>query len=371
MRKNSGRHNIIITCLLTFLLSLSVENLFSQNHFPEFNSMKGTLFTHVISDKTDTLSSNIITELRAENGIPLWFSRDLFLTVCLTGVCQMVEVSVYWTGAATYLGFKTPEGQPMTKTDHSKFKKEDFEKLHLILSDSLSVLKRYKIEELTVETENAGKDKKLIDGHSGATEPSLAGYVIKDAVYTTFTLWHSVYGYSMEKIGSILDQRADEKYLHLVFEQKNPIYILWAINFIREHPQYHQTFYPEILSRINSEDANLSKCALSYFTPAILTDEKIQNELARVMDEAPLQRQFEIIWKFSTLQSVNSDIIVDLLGQYESQKLSTTMLGYVCEMISVDNLLDSRVQTKLQYISKDENQYVKNITQRTLSKSKN
>jgi hypothetical protein len=175
----------------------------------------------------------------------------------------------------------------------------------------------------------------------------------------------------MERIRSILEQRADEKYLRLVFERKNPLYILWAINFIREHPRYHQAFYPEIMSYINSEDVNISKCALSYFTPAILSDAGLQNELARVMDEAYLQRKFEIIWKFSTLQSVNNDIIVNLLGQYESQKLSTTMLGYVCEMISPDNLLDIRIQTKLQYISKDENQYVKNITQRTLLKAKN
>jgi len=283
----------------------------------------------------------------------------------------MVEVRVYWTGAATYLGFQIPDNQPMTKTDHSKFKEEDYEKLHLILSDSLSVLKRYKMEELTVETGNVSKNKNLIDGHSGATEPSLAGYVVKDAVYTTFTIWHSVYGYNLERIRSIIDQRTDESYLQTVFEQKKPLYIWWAINFIKKHPVYHQAFYPEIMSYINSDDNDLSKCALSYFTPVILSDARLQNELARIMEAAPLQRKFEIIWKFSTLQQVNNDIIVDLLGQYEDQKISTTMLGYVCEMIRAENLEDLRIQTKIQNISKDENQYVRNITMRTLSKAKN
>jgi hypothetical protein len=371
MRKNSCHLKVIVPRLLGLLLFLLAENLFGQNTIPEFNSMKGTLFTHSILDKTDTLSSRIITELRDEKGIPLWFSRDLFLAVCLTGVCQMVQVRVYWTGAATYLGFQTPENQPMTKTDHSKFRKEDYEKLHLILSDSLSVLKNYKIEELTVEPEKVSASKKLIDGHSGATEPSLAGYVVKDAVYTSFTIWHSVYGYTLEKIRSIIDRRTDESYLKTVFEQKNPLYIWWAINYIKKHPQYHQAFYLEIMSYINSEDNNLSKCALDYFTPAILTDAGLQNELAKVMDASSLQRKFEILWKFSTLKLVNNDIIVDLLGQYEDQKLSTTMLGYVCEMIRPENLEDIRIQTKIQNISKDENQYVRNITLRTLSKTKN
>jgi hypothetical protein len=371
MRKDSGHQKVILPGLLFFLLYLSPGNLFSQNMVPDFNSMKGTLLTYTISDNIDTLSSKVITELRDEKGIPLWFSRDLFLAVCLTGVCQMVQVSVYWTGAGTYFGFQTSENQPMTKTDHSKFKKEDYEKLHLILSDSLSVLKRYKIEELTVETESVSKDKKLIDGHSGATEPSLAGYVVKDAVYTSFTVWHSVYGYTMEKIKSIIEQRTDESYLKMVFEEKKPLYVWWAIDFIKKHPRYHQAFYREIMGYINSDNINLSKSALGYFTPAILSDEEIQKELAIVMNEASLQRKFEIIWKFSTLQRVNDDIIIDLLGQYESQKLSTTMLGNVCEMITAENLQDTRIQSKLQNISKDENQYVKNITARALSKTKN
>jgi len=369
MRKCPDHCRVPVSGLIALLLFLSIGDLFCQNPIPEFGSMRGTLFTHTILDKSDTLSSDIIIELRDEIGIPLWFSRDLFLTVCLTGVCQMVSVRIYWTGAATYLGLQTPENEPMTKTDHSKFKPEDYEKLDRILLDSLSVLKRYKIEELTIATENKNKD--LIDGHSGATEPSLSGYVVKDAVYTTFTLWHSVYGCTIEKIRSILEERTNENYLKLIFEYKKPIYLLWAIDFIRNHPRYHQSFYPDIMSFINSEDINISKCALGYFTPSLLSDAGLQNELAKVMQEGSLQRKFEILCKFSTLRQVNNDIIVDLLGQYENQKLSTTMLGYVCEMIRAENLEDIRIQTKIQNISKDENQYVRNITQRTLLKTKN
>lgn len=45
------------------------------------------------------------------------------------------------------------------------------------------------------------------------------------------------------------------------------------------------------------------------------------------------------------------------------------MLGYICEMIRAENLEDIRIQTKIRNISKDENQYVRNITQRTLLKT--
>ena len=367
----SDHKRVHVSGIVVLLLFLTVENLFCQNMKSDFGKMKGTLLTHTITDKSDSLSSGIITELRDDLGMPLWFSRDFNLTVCLSGLCQMLRVKVYWTGAGTYLGFQPPPDEPMTKTDHTKFTPDDYEKLDGILSDSTSVLKRFKIEELIIETENKNKSKNLIDAHSGATEPSLAGYVVKDAVFTCYTLWHAVYGYSMERIRSILEQRTDEDYLRLVFERKKPQYILWAIDFIRKHPRYHQTFYPVLLSYINSEDINLSKSALAYFTPALLADAGIQNELARVMQEASIQTKFEILYKFSTLGKVNNDIIADLLGQYENQKLSTTMLGYVCEMITAENLEDARIRMKIQDISKDDNQYVRTISQRTLLKLKN
>jgi hypothetical protein len=371
MRMHSDHKRVPVSVLIMLLLFLTGENLFCQNLKSDFGEMKGTLFTHTIIDKSDSLSSDIITELRDEKGLPLWFSRDFNLTVCLSGLCQMVRVKIYWTGAATYLGFQIPPNDPMTKTDHSKFTKDDYEKLDGILSDSTSLLKRFKIEELIIETENKNKSKNLIDAHSGATEPSLAGYVVKDAVFTCYTLWHAVYGFSMERIMSSLEQRADEDYLRLVFKNKKPQFILWAIDFIRKHPGYHQTFYPVILSYINSDDINLSRCALAYFTPVLLENAGLQNELITIMEKASLQTKFEILYKFSTLQKVNNEIIVNLLGQYEYQKLSTTMLGNICEMITAENLEDVRIRKMIRNISEDENQYVRNISQRTLQKIKN
>jgi hypothetical protein len=366
MRKSPGQLRVPVSGLLVLFLTLfSIENLYCQNSNHDFESMKGTFFTHAIIDNSDSLSSKVITELRDEMGVPLWFSRDFFLTVCLNGLCRMVSVKIYWTGAATYLALQSPENEPLTKTDHTKFKPDDYQKLDMILSDSLSVLKRFKIEELTIEP--VSKKVNPVDAHSGATEPSLSGYTVKDAVYTCYALWHAVYGPTKEKISSLLDQRADRDYLKLVMARKNQQYILWAIDFIKRNPRYHQAFYPEIMSFINSENIDISKYALGYFTPALLSDVNLQNDLARVMEETSLQKKFEIISKFSTLPRVNNDIIVNLLGQYENKKISTTMLGYVCEMIKPENMEDVRVRSKIQSISKDENQYVRNITLRLLS----
>ena len=368
LSKNSYRCEVYYFGLLSVLLLLFMENSFSQKSGKGFEEMKGTLFTHVITDRTDTLGSKEITELRDDKGVSLWFSREIFLNVCLTGECRLVRVRIYWTGAATYLGLVSPEDYPLTKADHSVFTPADYEKLDQILSVSLSILKRLKINDLIIKTTEL--NKKHIDGHSGATQPSLSEYVVKNSVYTCYSLWQTVYGSTLGKIRSIIEQRTDDNYLRIVFSRKNPKYLLWAIDFVRGHPQFHPSFYREIMNLIRSEDINISQRALHYFTPALLSNPYIQKDLARVIEEASSNMKFEIIWKLSPLRHIDNDAILILLEQFESQKLSAGLLGYVYMLIHPDNMEDARIEAKIKNISKDNNLYVRNITEKILSEKR-
>ena len=354
--------------LITVLLILLLENSFSQTPPKGFEGLKGTLLTHTITDKSDSLSLQVINEFRDEKGVSLWFSRDFHKIVCLTGKCRMVRVRIYWSGGATYLGLQSPGNDPLTKTDHSEFKSEDYQKLDRILSDSLSLLKGLKIEDLTIKSENINNQT---DAHSGATQPSLSEYVVKDAVYTCYTLWHTVYGTTREKIRIILDQRTDKDYLRLVFDRKEPVYSCWAIDFVKRHPQYHSAYYREIMNLIKSENDIVSQKALLYFTAAILSETDIQKELAILIEEVPAQKKFGIIMNFLSLSHVSNEAILIMLEQFENQKISAGMLSYVCKLIHPENLEDTRIVTKIKSISNDKNLYVRNMTQILLSNYKN
>jgi hypothetical protein len=350
---------------LIFILIFSIcsGHLFSQTDMSAIRNLKGTQHKYSISDKSDTLSSSEITEVRDPDGLPLWFSREFYQEVCLSGLCRMVHYKLYWKGSGNYLGLEINEKEPLTKADHTEFKKEDYTKLDRILRDSTSILKTMKPEELTVPSKDSSKI--LVDGHSGATEPSISAYVVKDAVYTCYTLWHTVYGPTFQKIKSILYERVDKAFLSQIFNQSDQDYVIWGINFVKNHQEYHQEFYKRICALIKSENTDISKIALKYFSPSILTDVSIQKELASM--EVSANRKFDIIWLLSTLPDVSNEAITHLLGQYESDQISSTMLGYVYKMISSEKLKDPRILEKLKIFMNDDNQYVKNITKQLLS----
>jgi hypothetical protein len=358
---------VVIIMSLLLLFVFYPDNLFSQKKTDDLKTLKGTLFKHTINDKSDSLSSTEITELRGSNGLPIWFSRDFYQEVCLTGLCKMVPYRIYWTGVLTYLGIEVNEWEPLTKSDHSVFKPEDYNTLDRILMDSLSVFRKMKPEDLTVPSDKSGSNE--VDGLSGATNPSITSYVVKDAVYTCFTIWNAVYGPTYKKIKELLQQRAGSDYLRLVFGEKDPAYIMWGIEFVKNHNTYHSQFYKTILTFIKSENPVISRSALKYFTPSILTDKEVQHELALLIEEVSDDRKFDIIWLYSTLPDVNNDIILKLLQQYEEDMISSTVLGYVYKTISNDKLKDLRILNKLKAISSDENIYVRNITDQVLSRA--
>lgn len=281
----------------------------------------------------------------------------------------MVRLHIYWNGVGNYLGVRIPPNFPLTKTNHSDFSREDYQKLNRILSDSVSILKGLKLKDLIIE--KTDKNNNQVDAISGATPPSIYEYVVRNAVYTCYTLWHTVYGSTRTNILAILEKRANKDYLQKLFERKDSQYLIWAIDFVGRHSELHRTFYPEIMNQIKSGDTGLSQKALFYFTPARLFDARVQRELAVVVGEALSQTKFEIIWKFSSLPQISNDAILIMLEQFENQQISVGQVGYVFKLIHPENLEDIRIIKKLKNISRDKNLYIRNMVQKLLSGTKN
>ena len=350
---------------LFFVLWITAGNSFAQYQGTRFVTFKGTQIRHSILDNADKLSAQEIIELQDSNGRPVWFARDIFKDVCLSGKCKLVRVRLYWNGALNYAGFDLVGNEPLTKTDHVVFDANDYKKLDRILGDKHSVLKNLQLGDLILKSvDKKGND---IDGISGATQPVLQDYVVKNAVYTCYTLWHTVYGSTRNILSKILEQRVDSNYLKLIFNENNLEYQIWAINFIEEHIKFQQLFYPDILDFIKSKNAELSAQALQYLgTPEMLSDVKSQFNLANLIKDVSENKKFEIIKLFSALPRLDNETILLLLNQYLSNQISPAMLSAVCKLIDADQLKDDRILEKIKNIANDKNLYVRNIIQRLL-----
>jgi hypothetical protein len=355
--------------IATVVLLLTSFNVVDEN-LPKtgFWAMKGTLITHDFEDKTDSLSGPEIYELQDSTGLTIWFGRHLFKDVCISGKCKMIRVWIFCNGAGNYLGHQIIPGEPLTKSDHTLFADADYVKLDNILKDSTSILKRLKQEELIIVPEN--RELLQVDGYTAATQPTLAEVVVKDAVYTCHTLWHTVYGPVQEKIFEILEGRISSDYLALLFENESPDYNLLAIGFVQKYPDFHQQFYPEIIRSIQSVNDNLAGKALNYFHSEFLKDETIQNRIVNVIPSVSAQRKNDILWRLSEVGKINDNAILELLEMVEKKQIGVGSINLVLRLIQPEQIANNHeISIKLQNLAKNENAYIRNLTNKLLNQA--
>ncbi len=350
------------------LLFASFSDTFPERPKTGFWAMEGTLVTHHFMEKTDSLSGPELFELQNEIGLPIWFGRHIFKDVCISGECKMIRLWLFWDGAGNYLGKQIPEKEPLTKSDHTPFEPEDYEKLSNILRDTTSILKTLKQEDLIIVPDSI--DPYEVDGYTAATQPTLAEVVVKDAVYTCHTLWHTVYGPVQSEIFRILENRISKEFLSKMFESNKPEYISWAIKSVENHPEFHAGFYPEIIEYISSENPALANQALGYFRSELLADSTIQLQLVHIMANADtdMSIKYEILWKFIGFGQIHQKAVLNLLEMFTKQKIGVGAYNLILRLVTSEHINENeQIAQILNDLSENENGYVRNLTKRTLS----
>lgn len=359
-----------IQCLiiLIILLLTGSTNVFHDQPKTGYWALKGTIKTHIFKDENDSLSGPEIFELQNDNGLPIWFGREIFKDVCMSGVCKMIRLWVFWDGAGNYLGIQTLDQEPLTKSDHTLFEDADYAKLDEILKDTASVLKTLKQEELIIVPDSINPFE--IDGYTAATQPALAEVIVKDAVYTCHTLWHTVYGPSQKAVENILMQRLSKEYLTAMFETQKPSYISWAIKTIEKHPTYHESFYKKIMEYITSDNSSLSKQALDYFKPVLMENESIQYEFAELFEKVDINIKYEILWKYIKHGNTGEFVILNILKTFNEQNMGIGTYNLILRLIKPEHLKNnSDINKIITSMSKHENDYIKNLSLKLLEAS--
>lgn len=138
-------------------------------------------------------------------GLPFAYSSHILTPVCDDTLCALMNIEVYWNLLGNYIGYDTIAGDPLTKNDHLPFLTEDYEKLHRLLSDDNSIIKRKEKHEL-FDTE-AKRVSEVVDAVTGATAKEISEAVVDGALYSCYTLYHIVYGPLSEMMLSDMESR--------------------------------------------------------------------------------------------------------------------------------------------------------------------
>ena len=311
----------------------------------DFLGMKGVKVTHFLENSKDSLSDDKIIELQDENGLTIWFGRYFFKDICISGLCRMVRLWIFWDETANYLGIQLSEDDPLTKSDHTPFNPQDYIRLDEILSDTVSILKDLSYEDLTVDEKISKAEEAFfeVDGYSGATSSSLKEYVVDDAVFTCYTLWHTVYGETKAYIDNLLKERISPEYLTRLMNGTNRQQ-LFALENIRNNDKYFSTFESRILNFIASEDIHIAEKAISLITPDYLSNPEKQSRFVGFIKRARPAVKYEIIYKIQAVEHLFPDAIILMLDMCYAGTINQGAFNHVFKIIEKQMATDKSIK---------------------------
>ena len=183
---------LIGSILLGFILLIS-----TQKETDIIRMQKSSLSSEIVEIDTlkieinDTIPNKTLVIYSDENNNPIKYSRDIITGVCIEGECRLLKIKLFWNVTGRYLGFVLPDGEFLSKNEHEPFKSEEYNRLHNILAERNSPLANYSINELVPQKDSS---QTKVDAVSSATIAAVLDHIVEGAVYTTYTLWHIVYG---------------------------------------------------------------------------------------------------------------------------------------------------------------------------------
>ncbi len=196
---------IISICLLYLLIQQD-----TSVHAPKFFAM-GQEYAEITSEEEafviqgkDTLIEHTVYLLRDSHQYARLFYAPIITPVCIDGKCKPVHISLYWNLIGNYVGYALPPDIPLSKYDHESFEEKDYHRLHQLLMDDKSVLKRKTLDDLFDKEARPEKTVRYkgeaIDGITGATRKEIKESLVAGALYSCYTIWHLAHGIVKDQI---------------------------------------------------------------------------------------------------------------------------------------------------------------------------
>ncbi len=192
-----------------------------------------------LSIEVDSMGLQEVNVLVDTEERPVLYTSDILTPVCADGDCRLMEIRLYWTLLGQYAGFDHYRNAPLTKHDHDEFQSADYLKLHQLLMDNNSILKRRKIDELV----DKPKQPKMegVDAVAGATIKEVKESVVGGALYSCYTAWHLVHGPIKDAIQKRTLSSLDDDMVLRMLGSGNTDYQMFALKRLTEN-QYEANY---------------------------------------------------------------------------------------------------------------------------------
>lgn len=298
-----------------------------------------------------------------ERGIIYWY-RNLSTPVCLDGECMLINIGIYWDYAGDFFGLEVYD-QPLTKFNHLAFSKSDYEKLETTLQNDWSILREYKLNNLI------DQDLK-VDGVSGATIQEVADETVKDAVYTTYTIWHLVHLGEKEQLinltTSILNEENTENGLFRLNTVKANDFLLNQLNrgYLVSTP-VSNNFVLYLIS--HSEIPVLVEKAYDCLAILNINDNTLGPKLERIFADSSIVEKLKFLTRLSYKFALDSKFFQQLERELDLENEWFTIK--IIEYMEANNYYSPKTVWTARKLLRSKEQYISKISKRYISKNAN
>jgi hypothetical protein len=301
---------ILLFLLLSGNILFEVENhqFFNSTFRPEKFKTKRKAFIRF----NDSIPDDTLTIYFSEADLPQAFSRNIYTAVCLDTVCRLVHINLYYEITGKYLGYTLPPGEKLTKKEHTPFTEGDYWRLNEIFRDSSSQLRTFTPEDI----HPAKKAVIQTDGITGATLPDLAAWIVPEAAYTTYTLWHITYGPTRDSILTFTKNcLLSGELISNLLKENDPYNQTKALQWIGNANLNCKQFVEPAINVLHSQNYKTAGEAMKFLKYCGVKEERLQKEVITLLDSEDFRIKYVAIEYFRESPFITQSVAQEMMAR--------------------------------------------------------
>ena len=264
------------------------------------------------SSVQDSIITDTVFQVWSKQGYPVHYYKKIVTSVCFDNKCRLLKCTLYWNVTGRYLGFELEKGEYLSKARHKPFKRKEYARLHAILSDPSSRLSVLSYGELAPRPTTA--DGREVDAVTSATAANILDDVVPGAAYTTYKMWHVVYGLTQQEVGDLTIKSLTPDLILKILDSNDPSDKIWALNHIRGFVRPTLPLRERVLSFIAEDQFNLTERAIHSLDSTELGADTVQALLTAKLLQGNYAIKKIIIGKLESAPGLNAKTINSLVS---------------------------------------------------------
>lgn len=302
----------------------------------------------------DSIANDTLFQMRSKDGFPVAYFRKIKTSVCFDNKCRLLKVTLFWNPTGRYLGFDLPKGEFLSKAEHKPFTPAEYERMSDVLADRFSPLATLAYAEIAPPKKPVSKEEE-VDGVSSATAKNVLDYVVEGAAYTTYKMWHVVYGPTQADVVRLTEKSLSPEYVLALLESPDGSDKIWALNhsqgFVTSTPVLQQ----KLVTFINGTNYNLTERAINALDTGP-NSATWQATLSNNLTTGSYALQKLIVNKFKRVTSLDAQAKKSLADGLKSP--NSELVSTILDVFRHHNVADTETCRQIADLLISQNQFI-------------